>query len=59
MICRSKAGKASRMASMAKSGRLGARSPRFTPGLYDGSTLPRAVDGLPATKSPTNWAGAW
>ncbi|MNT96284.1 hypothetical protein D3C72_2383400 [compost metagenome] len=33
LICLSKAGSASRIASMAKSGRARARSPSFTPGL--------------------------
>ena len=28
------------------------------PGLYEGCTAPNSADGLPATKSPTNWPGA-
>ena len=31
----------------------------YTPGLYEGSTLPSCVEVLPATKSPTSWPGAW
>ena len=66
-ICRSKAGKASRIAASTAPGRLSrpgsARSVKCTPGVYDGSTLPNsrahALPCRPATKSPTSWPGAW
>ena len=35
-----------------------ARSVGSTPGWYDGSTLPNAVEARPARKSPTRWPGA-
>jgi hypothetical protein len=49
----------SRIASIAYGGKAVARSVRCTPGLYEGSTLPNAVEGLPSRKSPTSCPGAW
>ena len=43
---------------LGSSGSAVLRSVGVTPGLYDGSTEPSAVDGRPAMKSPTSWPGA-
>ena len=51
-------GKASRNAVMAYAGNAVLKSVKFTPGVYEGDTLPSAVEVCAVKKSPTNCAGA-